>query len=255
MKRRESFPVGTRPSVEVRLGSGRLDVETGAEGEVVVELDGRGADAVEVIHSGDLVVVRRHPDRAFGSGSVRARLVAPAGTDYTFALASCDVRARGTLGALEVRTASGDVVAESVAAVEVRTASGDVSVDRVEDRAKVSSASGEVRIGESGGDVSCSTASGDVRIGVAGGDLRVTTASGDVEVGRFDGDEIRIRSVSGDLDLGLPAGTRVEVDVTTLSGEVRLPENTTVVEESAPRRKKVRLVAHTVSGDVVVRRL
>ncbi len=255
MKRREEFTVGSRPTVDVRLQSGRVFVENGPIGEIVVELDGRFVSELDVSQTGDGVTVRRPPgDRAFGKGSVRARIVAPPGTDLLVAGASCDVVARGRYGAVEVKTASGDVSLDTAGRAEVKTASGDVAIERVEGRIQISSASGEVRLGHAAGDVAAALASGDLVADVVGGSLKVATASGDVRVERFEGDEVRVRSVSGDVDLGLVAGIRLDLSVNTLAGDVRLPDEAVPADGPAANRK-VRVSASTVSGDVILRRV
>lgn len=249
--------MGDRPLLDVRLQAGRLDVEAGPPGEVVVSLNGRAVEDVEVNRSGDVVLVRRPTLGAswFGSSDVRAYIVVPPGTAVTFGLASCNARFRGDLGDLNGKTASGNVLAESVVTATVKTASGDVTIERVAGRADVASASGDLRLGVVEGDVGVTSASGDLRVERVMGNLRVSTASGDARVERAEGSEINARSVSGDVWVGIPAGTRLEVDVNTLSGRVRFPPRSAAADSGGSERRLVRFSAKTVSGDVEVARV
>jgi DUF4097 and DUF4098 domain-containing protein YvlB len=150
--------------------------------------------------------------------------------------ASLDVGARGPLGSLRVRTASGDVEAEDVVRLEASTASGDLRVALVRTV------------------LSGSVASGDLRIERVGGDVDFGSASGDVSIGRCDGSSIAIRSLSGDVRIGLPSGIRVDPEISTLSGRVVLPKPSGP-DGAAGERRPVRLRLKTVSGDIRVERV
>jgi hypothetical protein len=110
---------------------------------------------------------------------VRLRVQAPERSALRATTASGDLRTRGPLGAVEVKSASGDVELDEVDALEAKVASGDVEVDQVVGEARIDSASGDVEIGEVGGGVTVRTASGDQVVrSVAQGRVDLTVGLG-----------------------------------------------------------------------------
>lgn len=229
MRRDETFTVAGHVQLDIDVTAGAVLVRTAASGTVTVSVDTANAGDFSIALMGDTIVAKA------GRRSRSARLVidCPAGSDVSVRGASLDVTARGPLGALRVRTASGDIEADDLVRLDATTASGDVRL-------------GLVRTALSG-----TTASGDLRIDRAGGDIDFGSASGDVSVGRCDGSSIAIRSLSGDLRIGLPSGIRVEPEISTLSGRVTLPSPAARAEGE---RRPVRVRLRTVSGDVCVER-
>ena len=247
------FDVGESPRVEFRIQAGRIDCETGGPGQVAIEITGRGAEEIAVDQHGDAIVVREDRSGWIRSGSVRITATIPTGTDVELAGASTDLYVDGEVGVLVIRTASGDVSFGSAGRLDVKTASGDVRGGRVSGSAVISSASGDAHLERVDGDLTARLASGDVDVQVVGGDLEVQSASGDVQVERCLGDEIELKSVSGDLRLGLPSGIRLDANFNTLSGAIHLPESRN--EASTDDRRRVRMNAKTVSGDIRIERV
>lgn len=247
-----SFVVGERPRLEVRIPSGRISISEGLGGLVVVDLEGRGADSIEVVQVGDTVAVRRIEGGRLRSSSVVVRAEVPAGCRIEMALASADVEVTGGVGSIVLRTASGDLRADSAASLDATSASGDISVGTVAGDVSIASASGDVHLGSVGGKLSVKLASGDMAVREVAGACRCSSASGDITVGACHGDEVSVKTVSGDLRLGFPPGIRLEADCTSLSGRIRFPEPA----EDGPEgdRRYVRLAGRSVSGDIVVER-
>ena len=217
-------------------------------GTVSVSADGEVPDTFDVTQFGDNISIRA----TRRSRSARLAVDVPVGTDVSVKGASVDVVARGALGALRVRSASGDVRADDVVRADVTLASGDTRLEIVRDSADFRATSGDIAVGSVGGRLAASLASGDIRIDELGGDGDVETASGDVSIGRYTGSSVAIRTVSGDVHLGLPAGIRVEPEISTMSGKVNLPPPADAPAGSERRTVKVRL--RTVSGDIKIER-
>jgi hypothetical protein len=235
VRRDESFAVAGHVHVDIDVTAGSVLVRTAASGTVAVSVDTANASDFSIALMGDTVTVRA----GRRSRSARVLVDCPAGTDVSVRGASLELAARGPLGSLRVRTASGDVEADDVVRLEASTASGDLRV-------------GLVRSVLSG-----SVASGDLRIERVGGDIDFGSASGDVSIGRCDGSSIAIRSLSGDLRIGLPSGIRVDPEISTLSGRVVLPKPAGAARgdsAGAGERRSVRLRLRTVSGDIRVER-
>lgn len=248
-----TFSVGDHPRVEIRVQAGRVDCQTGPDGTISVEVGGRGGDAVVVDQQGDTVVVREERSGWMGTGSVRITATVPAETDVQMTGASTDLYIDGAVGELVVKTASGDISFDVVSRLDVKTASGDVRGSHVQGSAAISSASGDAHLDRVDGDLTARLATGDVHAQVVSGDVGIQSASGDVRIERCLGDEIDLRSVSGDLQLGLPGGIRLDANFNSLSGGIRLPEDRS--EAGGDDRRRVRMSARTVSGDIRIERV
>jgi hypothetical protein len=243
-----NFGVGSKPALEVRVSSGRLDLAPSQGGQVVIDVSGSGAAYVLVEQSADTISIRE--ERRGRSVNIRAAI--PAGADLELAVASLNVVSRVDLGRVAGRTASGDIDLGQVDSLDLRTASGDVKVDSCTSRCDIITASGDVRMHLVAGDLSVSTASGDIGIERSEGRVEVKTASGDIRIGQCSGSSVEATSMSGDVDLGVPEGTRVEAEIDSLSGDVVLPSRR---PPSGDTERNLKLRAKTVSGDVVVHRV
>ena len=246
-----SFNVGSQPSLDVRLSSGRLDLADSGAGQVVIDVSGSGSDAIVVEQSGDIISIREER-RLFGGRTVHIRAAVPSGTSLEAAVASLSMVARVDLGRVVVRTASGDLDFGQVDAIEIKSASGDVRVDSCRGRCEITTASGDVRVQRVVGELGVSSASGDIGVERAEGRVEAKTASGDIRIGRISGASVEVTSMSGDVDLGMPEGTRVEAEIDSLSGDVVLPPRR---PPGGQAERSIKLRAKTVSGDVLVRRV
>ncbi len=248
----QMFVVGERPRLEVRIPSGRVDITSGPDGSVFVEIQGRGAEAIEVEQVGDTVTVRRDPGGGWSRGAARVTAVVPAAAHIAISVASADVDLRGDLGSASIKTASGDLQIDKVASLEVNTASGEVSASKVGGDVNISSASGDISLGEVRGRLTVKLASGDLVVDRVGGSVRCGSASGDLLIRRCEGEEVSVKSVSGDSSIGFPAGTRLDADCTSLSGTISFPAPTS--QALVGERRVVRFSGRSVSGGIRVER-
>lgn len=253
MSRNESWQVGERPSLDVRVPVGTIEVYTGDAGVIQLTIDSTGADEFEIYQTGDRVSVR-HPSR-WGKRGRHTRMVAhvPVGADIEISSTSGEVRLVGSLGVVRVHTASGDIQAGDAAKLDATTASGDFACGDVAGDVHISSVSGDCTVGRVGGRLDATLTSGDLRVESCDGDVLVSSTSGDVRVGRCGGSDISMRSISGDVRVGLPGGIRVEAEISTLSGRAVLPDP--VPATDLDDRRPVRLQLKTVSGDIRVERI
>jgi DUF4097 and DUF4098 domain-containing protein YvlB len=252
MIRNERWEVGERPSIDLRMPVGIMEVCADNAGVVSLMIDASDADEFEIFKTGDRISVR-HPSR-WGRRGRHTRVVAlvPPGSDLELSSASGDIRLTGRFGAVRLHTASGGMDMGDAARLDVTTASGLLSCGEVDGQATISSVSGEVSIRRVGGGLDVTITSGDLRVDRCDGDIAVNSTSGDVRVGRCCGNEIVVRSISGDVRVGLPSGIRVEAEISTLSGRASLPEPAPSPGEG--ERRPVRLQLKTVSGDIRVER-
>lgn len=270
MSDRYDFDIDGHARLVISVQSGDVEVYPSPNGGIEASLSGKTA-GVTVEQAGNTVTVTSEKKASFfTSQSVRVAVGVPEGCDLEVAGASLDVVSRQRLGAVKIRTASGDIRLTDADELVVKTASGEVRFDTVNGHCEVAAASGDL-IGDAViGDLKASLASGDVRIGRVDGDASVKSASGDAHIDRFEGDDIAVKSMSGDITIGLPSGIKLDFDLDALSGDIKLPPpappappappepgsefQERPVEPESERRRLVRVYAKTVSGDINIER-
>jgi len=263
----KEFHVEGTPQLDIRLASGEIQIDPSLDGRVEVQLvandeeSQRLVDDARIERQGDTIVVDVPNKRGgfslggmFGRSGVSCLVRCPQGTVVAASTKSADLRARGTIGGLTMRTASGDVEAfEATGDVNVKSASGDFSARIVGGRLNVQSASGDIELGTVRGEASVQTASGDVRIDAADGGVHLTAVSGDVDLGAVVRGDVAVQAVSGDVTIGVRRGSRVYLDCNTLSGDT---SSELEVQSDAPAGDGplVEIRAKTVSGDIRITR-
>jgi DUF4097 and DUF4098 domain-containing protein YvlB len=196
----------------------------------------------------------------------------PLGSDVAVTSASGPVELNGSLGVVDVKTASGDTTADDVEEIRVKSASGDLEVGtvrgdlrlqtasgdlrsvRVDGRVSVKTASGDVEIGAAADRVEVKGTSGDVRLGDVAGDLSVVAVSGDIHVLSLARGRAHLRSISGAVEVGIVPGVALQVDAESMSGSVHsdIPLNDVPGQPDVDR--VVVLTVRSVSGNILVTR-
>ena len=249
--RHETFSTPGPVSLDIRIPTGEVEIETDDAQETAVELEARGRDAAELEQAaeismrqrGDGYEVRVEAGRGGGrglfrrNGDYRVRVAAPHDASVRAQLLSADINGRGRYSEVDVKVASGDVEFEEVTGrATVDTASGDVHLERA-------------------GTPKVNSASGDVRVDDALDGAEVNTASGDVDVRSVTAGDVRLNSASGDIEVGIAKGSRLWVDAQTLSGdtssELDLESGEGIETDEGPL---VELKARSMSGDIAVKR-
>ena len=269
--RRESFHTPGVLTLDLRVPSGEIMLES-VDGEATtVELDASGSsDEVRDLVEGARIELRQRgdghevlvdiPRRRLGLGLIldradfRLRVTAPHGAEVQVSTASADVDGRGRFGALRAELASGDLrFADLAGPVEVKSASGDVQVERIDGGTKVVTASGDVRIGRVDGEATLRSASGDIVVDEANSSVTVQSASGDQRLGSVASGRVSMQSASGDQTVGIRPGSRVHIDARTMSGDT----SSELEIEDAPavgEGPEVELRATSMSGDIRILR-
>ena len=248
----EEFSVGRNAEIDVHIPSGRVEVKTGDDGIIRVNVDTDDQGFI-VEQRGDLIYVSSDKSTRWSArGTSYVVLEVPEGTDASVGTASAKIECNGPLGRVEAKTASGEIEITRAESVIIKTASGDASVGTVTNDLKVNSASGDTTVGECGGKANFSAASGDIHMAVSTGTVNASTASGDVTIERFTGRRAIFKSMSGAAIIGVPAGTRLDLDVTLLSGDLKLPKPTANTPRS---ERQMTIKAKLVSGDLTIERV
>ncbi len=263
-------------AIRIRTGGGQITVEATETQQTEVTLEPLRDDDVtrEAIASARVELVERSGGHElvveltkkagftldfggmqFGRGPKVAVVVrCPHGADVELASSSSDLDTSGRLGALSIKTASGDSRIGEVASLSVTSASGDVEARQVAGRAQVNTASGDVRVERALGVVAVNTVSGDVTVSDARGPVTIQTVSGDQSVEGICTGETKLNSVSGDVRAGVRPGVKLWIDANSVSGDLHSELG---LDESAPAGESdavVPLRVKTVSGDVLIQR-
>jgi DUF4097 and DUF4098 domain-containing protein YvlB len=276
--RTETFQTPGHVALDVRLGSGEVDVRTDEVTTTTVELDGHEetleqarVESRERAGGFEVIVDLSKAQRRWGRGrDVFVRVTVPLGADLECRSGSADIGGRGHLGSVDIETgsgevdlddlsgdakisgASGDIEIASVAGeARINVASGDVEIESVGRDAHVNSASGDVTIREVGGGLHVNSASGDVLVREVGDGASVNTASGDQEIGAVRQGSVSLKSASGDLRVGIKEGSSLYVDARSRSGEVSSELDVTS-ETPDGEGPLVELRANTMSGDIQI---
>jgi len=253
--------------LRVTLGGGEVTVRPGDDGRVEVELVPLRDDdvtrraiaeaRVELTdrrdgHEVAVTLPRQTAFRGRRGARVGVTVRCPRGSDLALRTDSASLDATGPLGAVDVKTASGEVSLEDAASLAVETASGDVRVRDVTRTLDLRTASGDAAIRRCGGPLSAKLVSGNLSVGDAAAGVAVTTVSGDLRVEAAGGGAIRVQSVSGDVELAIKPGQRLYVDASSVSGtmssELGLDQAPPAGSTEPVRELRVR----TVSGDLKI---
>jgi DUF4097 and DUF4098 domain-containing protein YvlB len=260
--RTHRFPLtDPHPAVEIRNPAGSVTVEArdGID-EITVQVTSLDAgaeqllDRVTLFFTHSRLQVEVPERRLLRTPGFAISVVTPTGSAVRVATGSGSTALRGTLGAAEITSASGDVTVDTCASLELRTASGDARVGTVTGRMRSVSASGDLWLGTAGGDVTARTASGDLTIDESTGDVSVATASGEVSVGRATGGSVQAKTMSGDVEVGVAPGLRVWLDLSSVSGRMdsQLPDDG---DDAGERPAQLSLDLRSVSGSLRIRRV
>ena len=250
-------------TLELRIPSGSVTVRTADVDTTTLRITGERAD--------DDLTVDFDPGRGSGhrlsvqlrrkgrggwrtNQGITVEVSAPETTRLRVESGSTDLRVQGPVTSVTFLSGSGDAFLDDVRdSADVKVASGDLRVRSVGGTLTFHSASGDLRAGAALGGLTSRTASGDIEVGDTLGTLRVTTISGDVALSGVGAGSLDVQAVSGDVTVGVTPGTQVYLDLSSLSGSTTsdLPVSDQPGAEPGPQ---LDVRAHTVSGDIRVRR-
>jgi hypothetical protein len=266
----KTFEVQGAVELDVRLASGEISVDASAEGRVEVELTAHDEESqrlvdaarVELTHAGNrpTVLVDVPQKRGlnlgniFGRSGIECRIRCPQESGLALRTKSADVSARGTLGALNVATASGDIDVDRVSGgVNVKSASSDFSARELGDGVNIQTASGDIDIDVVRGPVNVTSVSGDITIGEAYDNVNSNSVSGDQDHRAVMQGAVSANAVSGDVSIAIRRGSRAFLDCTSVSGDTT-SELELSSEAPAGDGPLVEVRAKTVSGDIRITR-
>jgi hypothetical protein len=239
-----TFAVGPGTELDVRTGSGDIQVRAGAPGRVhvvgTVEV-GRswwrrrgGAEARlrEILAHPPL---RQEPGRVWVGHEEQVRLMDNVSISYLIE-APPDVK------------------------LDASTGSGDELIRGLRGHVEAGTGSGDIRVWDAPAGIRAHTGSGNIELHSVGGALRAETGSGGVLAEGSPGGEWQVRTGSGDVTLRLPAAAAFELEAHTGSGDIQCAHPLTSVGrlhhsslQGTVRGGGPRVSIRTGSGDVDVR--
>src|SRR5579884_734498 len=265
----KSFDVQGPVELDVRLGSGDIEVDPTADGRVEVSLVAHDEEWQRLVDEARVelsphghrptVVVDVPQKKGFsfgllGRSGIECRIRCPHDSGLAVRTKSADVLARGTIGGLNVTTASGDVQVDRVSGgVNVKGASSDVSASEIRGGASIQTASGDVDIRVARGPVNVTSVSGDISIGEAYDNVNANSVSGDQDHGAVMQGVVSAHAVSGDVSIAVRRGSQAFLDCTTVSGDTSSELEMTGVTPAGDG-PLVEIRAKTVSGDIRITR-
>jgi DUF4097 and DUF4098 domain-containing protein YvlB len=253
-------------SLEVKTGSGSIEVTAGPSGQLRVHGEIRvrsgflaisgSADKVRrieenppIVQEGNVIRIGVTDDEdLLRDVSISYRITAPAETSLVSRSGSGSQVVGDLRGPVDASTGSGSVRLGTIGGdVKAKSGSGSIRIDaaagnliakagsgsitalRVEGSISASTGSGSIELEQSGpGQVNVHSGSGGVRVrGVKGG-LTVETGSGSIAVAGEMAGDWRIDASSGDVEVELPPTAAFDVDVHTSSGHIESDHPVTV---------------------------
>ena len=230
-----------------------------------VRITGRSRDGLEA--SADLRVAVPKGKTISVNVGVGKAFVSNVEGNIRVSVASADVSADRTRGALHIETGSGNVdLRTATGDVKLETGSGDLTVSAVQGTSlRLETGSGNVTITDGkAATLHVETGSGDIEAsGAAGDDVSFETGSGNVDVTLVSTfRSLSIQTGSGDVTLRVPPTVGAEVDLETGSGDIDLGGLTLQVRRIEHDHitgtlgdGKGRLSVETGSGNVRLQRL
>jgi hypothetical protein len=267
------YEVNGAVDLDLRLAAGEIEVETTAEpNRLEIELLAHDEESQQLVDEARVTLhdpegrpqltidVPNRRSGGFGFGffsgrqGITCRVRAPQGSGLSVRTKSADLAVHGTVGNVNVTSASGEVELQRVAgALTVKNASGDIRAGDVEGNVSVQTASGDVELESVRGSVAVNTASGDVTIREAYDNVSTNTVSGDQEHGAVLRGTVAAHSVSGDVHIGVRRGSKVYLDCNTVSGDTS-SELELSPDSPTGDGPLVEIRAKTVSGDILITR-
>ena len=234
--------------LDVKTGSGSINVRTGAAGTVQVQAKikaregwGGGLSGEEKVRrleanppirqTGNTIVIGEIEDRELNNNvSISYELMVPADTRLRSHTGSGSQTVDGVRGPVETGTGYGSITLSNIGGeVRASTGSGSIQVRGLSGSINGSTGSGDIEVQQSApGDLELQTGSGSIEVSGVKGGVRARTGSGEISAeGQMTGDW-RLHTSSGSVTVRLPQGAAFDLAARTSSGSIRSDHPITV---------------------------
>ncbi len=259
--RTNTFSMEVLPKVEVMVGNGKVDLDVGPPGEIVVSATLKNPDRIdyEVFKEGNTVVV----EAITGSDSrADVTLIVPEDTEFQVDTGNGGIKAVGLKASGRVDSGSGEVRLERIGGdVHGNAGNGGISLNQVSGSVVLSTGNGQIVIRNSRGSFDVNSGNGSVILTDVAGifDMKVGNAS-ITFLGEFDvGSESRFTSGNGAVTVELLDSQGLELDLESDGGQVRSDLPVTVREQTERRLLgtiapgEAKLIVRSSGGDITIK--
>ena len=246
------YTVEGRPELEVRIGSGRVELKPSEDRTVKVRVDTNDADLTVEQRGNQVMVTSGQKSRRWSTPPAYIVVEIPSNADVLVHTASANLDIGVAVRRVDFKSASGDIEVGSVEELLVKTASGSVTAETIGESMRVNAVSGNVRVTKSlKGSAVIITVSGDTRIEDAEASVDISSVSGNATVARFVGRSANFKTVSGNIEFAVPPGTKAHMDTELRTGRVSLPGTPPPITDIL---REMTIKAKSVSGDLTINR-
>ena len=210
----DTFTVDGPPILDITTENGKIDIDTGVDGEVHVHAKIRGVDVIdyEVSQEGNKIIVEADINRSgtFSNVGVDITITTPVVSDLDLNTSNGRIDVDRIEGTCLIRTSNGEISLEDIKGdVDAKTSNGRINIDQLEGTAKLRTSNGEIDLEDMVGEVDASTSNGAISFEgslIAGSDNRLESSNGRIEVELWAPISINLdaSTSNGDIDCEVP---------------------------------------------------
>ena len=270
----KTFTVTPGGTIVIEADRGAIEVTTGGDSQVSVQVDRKvtrasEAKATELLAShtvtfqqdGNRVTVKAKLPAAssarwFGPNlQVHYQVVVPKNFNLDLKTAGGSITVADLTGQVKAHTAGGSIkTGHTEGTVQVTTAGGSITIEAATGAIEARTAGGSVHVGEAGGTLLAETSGGSIHTTKTMGKARLSTAGGSIEAFEIHAPieattsggsitaslagtpegDCRFETSAGSVTLSVPAGLSADVDARTSAGRVIADLPVTVQGEARP---------------------
>ena len=236
-----TLPISGPVVLEVRTGSGSIQIKTGP------------TDTVQV-----LGLIRAREDLLNNSAASRIAAIEKA-PPIEQAGTTIRIGQHGNDPLYQNVSISYEITVPANSQIQSMTGSGSITIGNVRGSITAQTGSGSIVIAETAGDVNAQTGSGSIHARAVGGAIRAHTGSGDIEMRQTVPADAEMQTGSGDVQLILADNAAFDLVARTGSGAIHVTQPIATRVQSRNRLEGTvrggggRVTVHTGSGSITIR--
>lgn len=247
-KLKKEFEVGAAPELIVDVDAGRVTVQRGDAGKIMVyvELEDRGRYKLSSDQDGDEVRIDLEhkgvmgwflfPFHLISGDEPWVRVEVPSNCDLDIVTDAGRIEIKGGLeGSIKARTSAGSIRMKDVKGdVRAKAAGGSIHIDEAKGRVDAETSTGEVTVRDSEGEFFLETSAGSIEVDRTVGRFRVRSSVGSID---FDGtvtegEDNYLKTTVGSIRARLSGLSDIEIDAETDVGSVSIFPGIEPVDEA-----------------------
>ncbi|MFD0774712.1 DUF4097 domain-containing protein [Streptomonospora algeriensis] len=253
-------------TAELNLVFGAVQINAGDRSETAVEVrprdpakdaDVRAAEQIRIEYADGRLLVEDSAVTGLGrllrKGVADVTVDLPAGSQVQATARGANLRCAGPLGASKLTASSGNIALDRLTgSAELTSTHGWIRAQEIDGSAAVTTSLGAITLGTVTGKLRMKSAHGDITAERPLASVEARTAHGNVRIGEVVRGRVDLETSYGELEIGIREGTAAWLDVGAKHGSVSSSLESAEDPGTAAETAEVR--AHTVYGDIVVRR-